>query len=60
MHVYVERLLEDMTGAEAMGRAAEAMGRYPGVAAHLSACDPCAEDFHGLLLAVQADPAAGH
>jgi hypothetical protein len=26
--------------------------RYPGVAAHLSACGPCAEDFTGLLTAV--------
>jgi hypothetical protein len=53
MHVYVELLLDDTTGAEAARR-------YPGVAAHLLACDPCAEDFHGLLLAVRADPAAGH
>lgn len=26
--------------------------RYPGVAAHLRACGPCAEDFAGLLAAV--------
>ena len=26
--------------------------RYPGVAAHLAACGPCAEDFTGLLAAV--------
>ena len=25
--------------------------RYPGVAAHLAACGPCAEDFTGLLAA---------
>jgi hypothetical protein len=26
--------------------------RYPGIAAHLRACGPCSEDFHGLLAAV--------
>ena len=51
MHIYVELLLDDTTGAEAARR-------FPGVAAHLLACDPCAEDFDGLLLAVQADPSA--
>ena len=30
--------------------------RFPGVAAHLAACGPCAEDFHGLLAAVEARP----
>ena len=30
-------------------------GRYPGVAAHLAACGPCAEDFTGLLAAVASD-----
>jgi len=29
--------------------------RYPGVAAHLAACGPCAEDFTGLLAAVASD-----
>lgn len=29
-----------------------AAGRYPGMAAHLEACGPCAEDLAGLLLAV--------
>ena len=29
--------------------------RYPGVAAHLAACGPCAEDFTGLLAAVAGD-----
>ena len=29
--------------------------RYPGVAAHLAACGPCAEDFNGLLAAVAGD-----
>jgi hypothetical protein len=31
--------------------------RYPGVAAHLRACGPCAEDLEGLLAAL--DGAAG-
>ena len=30
-------------------------GRYPGVAAHLEACGPCAEDLTGLLAAVASD-----
>ena len=30
----------------------DAAGRYPGVAAHLSACGPCSQDFAGLLVAV--------
>ena len=29
--------------------------RYPGVAAHLAACGPCAEDFTGLLAAIAND-----
>ncbi len=29
--------------------------RYPGVAAHLAACGPCAEDLTGLLAAVARD-----
>ncbi len=49
----VRRAVED----DATG--AEAACRYPGVAAHLLACGPCAEDVQGLLLAVRADPAAG-
>jgi len=44
LHVYVELVLDDTTGAEAARR-------YPGVAAHLLACGPCADDFEGLLLA---------
>lgn len=31
---------------------AGAAERYQGVAAHLAACGPCAEDFEGLLAAV--------
>jgi hypothetical protein len=46
LDLYVEREL-------AHGDAAE---RYPGVAAHLSSCNPCVEDFEGLLAAI-ADPA---
>ena len=33
----------------------DAADRYPGVTAHLAACGPCGEDFHGLLAAVRAD-----
>jgi len=29
--------------------------RYPGLAAHLSACGPCGEDFAGLLAAVRSE-----
>ena len=42
LHIYVDLV--------AVGE--DAAGRYPGVAAHLSACAPCGEDFAGLLLAV--------
>ena len=43
LHVYVELVLADPAAAAA---------RYPGVQAHLRACGPCSEDFHGLLAAV--------
>ena len=43
LHAYVE--------LAAAGDDPEA--RYPGIAAHLRACSPCAEDFAGLLIAVQ-------
>jgi hypothetical protein len=33
----------------------DAARRYPGIAAHLSSCNPCVEDFEGLLAAI-ADP----
>jgi hypothetical protein len=55
LHVYVDLVLEDSSGAEAARR-------YPGVAAHLRACGPSDEDFDGLLHAVgmagtnQTDP----
>lgn len=42
LHVYVDLVA-------AGGDAAQ---RYPGVAAHLTACGPCGEDFAGLLHAV--------
>ncbi|MGH9056202.1 MAG: hypothetical protein ACRDYY_10145 [Acidimicrobiales bacterium] len=43
---YVERQL-------AYGDAAE---RYPGIAAHLSICHPCVEDYEGLLAAISGLP----
>ena len=33
----------------------DAAGRYPGVAAHLSACTSCAQDFQGLLAAASCE-----
>jgi hypothetical protein len=38
MHLYVERELAH----------GDAERRYPGVAKHVLACGPCAEDFRGL------------
>ena len=46
LHVYVEMVLDDSAGSAAL--------RYPGVAAHLAACPPCDDDFHGLLRATGA------
>jgi hypothetical protein len=46
LHIYVDLLADDTDAAQ----------RYPGVAAHLRACGPCAEDFDGLLAAIR-DPA---
>ena len=45
LHIYVDLIV---TGEDAAGR-------YPGVAAHLAACGPCAEDLTGLLAAVASD-----
>jgi hypothetical protein len=45
LHIYVDLIV---TGEDAAGR-------YPGVAAHLAACGPCAEDSTGLLAAVASD-----
>ncbi|WP_405587786.1 hypothetical protein [Streptomyces sp. NBC_01190] len=42
LHIYVDLVAAD-DGAPA---------RYPGMAAHLRACGPCAQDFEGLLAAV--------
>jgi len=47
LHVYVEAVLDDESGAEAARR-------YPGVAAHLLSCGPCADDFDGLVVAARA------
>lgn len=43
LDVYVERTLAGL----------DPRVEYPGVAAHLSACDPCAEDFQGMLVALR-------
>jgi hypothetical protein len=43
LHVYADLVAGD----------ASATGRYPGIAAHLSACGPCSEDFQALLAAVR-------
>jgi hypothetical protein len=39
--------------AELLAAGVDAAARYPGVAAHLAACEACAEDVDGLLAAVQ-------
>jgi hypothetical protein len=44
LHIYVDML--------ALGDDPET--RHPGVAAHLSACGPCDEDFQGLLQAARS------
>lgn len=46
LHVYVDLVAADQDAAD----------RYPGVAAHLSACGPCEQDFLGLLAAVTDGP----
>jgi hypothetical protein len=46
LHVYVDLVARDVEAAQ----------RYPGIAAHLRACGPCAEDFDGLLAAVRDTP----
>jgi len=45
LHIYADLAAAGKNPAE----------RYPGVAAHLAACGPCAEDFTGLLAAVASD-----
>ena len=44
LHLYIEREL----------RYGDAAGYYPGIAAHLDACPPCAEDNRGLLALLTA------
>jgi hypothetical protein len=39
--------------AELLAAGVDAAAQYPGVAAHLAACEACAEDVDGLLAAVQ-------
>lgn len=43
LHIYVDLVLSDTAGMAAR--------RYPGVAAHLLACGPCADDYNGLVAA---------
>ncbi len=38
--------------ADLVAAGADAAARYPGIAAHLAACGPCAEDLTGLLAAI--------
>ena len=45
LHIYVDLIVAGE----------DAAGRHPGVAAHLAACGPCAEDLTGLLAAVASD-----
>lgn len=47
LHVYAELMRSDPEDAQA---------RYPGVAAHLRSCGPCAEDLDGLLAALRHEP----
>jgi hypothetical protein len=42
LHIYVDLVVTGVDAAQ----------RYPGVAAHLLACEQCAEDLAGLLTAV--------
>jgi hypothetical protein len=37
----------------------DAAAHYPGVAAHLSSCNPCVQDFEGLLAAIGAPTGLG-
>jgi len=46
MHVYVDLL----------AAGGDPMRDYPGMAAHLASCEPCAEDVRGLLAAVEDEP----
>jgi hypothetical protein len=44
LHVYAELVLAG----------ADPEARFPGVAAHLRACDPCGQDLEGILAALRA------
>lgn len=46
MDVYAELDVADRSAAER---------RFPGVAAHLRACDPCTEDLEGLMTVIRAN-----
>jgi hypothetical protein len=52
LHVYVDLVLSDTEQTAAR--------RYPGVAAHLLACGPCADDYDGLLIAAGGSAGDGH
>ena len=41
--------------AELLSAHSDAAARYPEVAAHLTACGPCAQDLAGLLAAIGSD-----
>jgi hypothetical protein len=47
LHAYAGLVLGDASG--------DASHRHPGVAAHLLACGPCADDVQGLLIAAGSD-----
>lgn len=49
LDVYADLVVADPSTAER---------RYPGIAAHLRACGPCAEDLAGLLAVIQDQPPA--
>jgi hypothetical protein len=52
LHVYVDLVLSQTAGPAA--------SRYPGVAAHLLACGPCADDYDGLLIVASGPAGDGH
>jgi hypothetical protein len=52
LHVYVDLVLSQTAGPAA--------SRYPGVAAHLLACGPCADDYDGLLIVASGSAGDGH
>lgn len=48
LHVYVDLIAAGLNAGD----------RYAGVAAHLTACGPCGDDFAGLLAAVTGEQPA--